>query len=281
MIWQLRDRALDLRHHAMVMGILNTTPDSFSDGGLHRSLEHALDHARSMIAQGAEIIDVGGESTRPGAAAVDVDEEIRRTIPVIRALRREWNGVISIDTSKAGVARAALDAGADVVNDVTGLAGDAAMAPLCAEARCGVVVMHMLGTPRTMQDSPAYHDVVAEVAAYLARRGNGLVAAGIARDAICYDPGIGFGKTLAHNLALLGNLARIAPQGRPLLLGVSRKSCIAGILGESSIEAREWPTVAITAHAREAGVMLHRVHRVRENIQALRMIEAILGDGSP
>ncbi len=263
----------------MVMGILNTTPDSFSDGGLHRSLEHALGHARLMIAQGAQIIDVGGESTRPGAADVDADEEIRRTIPVIGALRHEWNGVISIDTSKAGVARAALDAGADVVNDVTGLTGDAEMAALCAEARCGVVVMHMLGTPRTMQDNPAYHDVVAEVAAFLARRGNELVAAGIARDAICYDPGIGFGKTLDHNLALLGNLAQLAPHGRPLLLGVSRKSCIAGILGESAIEAREWPTVAITAHAREAGVMLHRVHRVRENIQALRMIEAILGGG--
>jgi len=277
MIWNIRQRSLDLSRRARVMGILNTTPDSFSDDNRHDELDAALHHARAMITEGADIIDIGGESTRPGAQPVDAAEEIRRTAPVVRALRTEWDGFISIDTMKAAVARAALDAGADIVNDVSGLTADPAMPPLCAATGCGVVVMHMRGTPRTMQHAPEYADVVADVAAWLAARHQALRAAGIAEQALCYDPGIGFGKTLAHNLALLRNLETLAPAGRPLLLGVSRKSCIAGILGEPELEKRDWPTVAITAAARDRGVMLHRVHDVRPNIEALRMIEAILG----
>jgi len=280
MIWNIRDRALDLRHRARVMGILNTTPDSFSDGGRHEGLEAALRHARAMIAGGADIIDIGGESTRPGAKPVDAGEEIRRTAPVVAALRAEWDGFISIDTMKSAVADAALAAGADIVNDVSGLTADPAMAALCAATGCGVVVMHMRGTPRTMQDAPEYGDVVAEVAAWLAARHATLRAAGIAEGALCYDPGIGFGKTLDHNLALLRSLETLAPAGRPLLLGVSRKSCIAGILGEPELAKRDWPTVAITAAARDKGIMLHRVHDVRRNVEVLRMIEAILGDAS-
>lgn len=281
MIWTFRDRTLDLGHRARVMGILNTTPDSFSDGGRHDAPEAALDHARAMVAEGADIIDVGGESTRPGAEPVDAAEEIRRTAPVIRALRAEWDGLISIDTMKSAVAAAALDAGADIVNDVSGLTADAAMAGLCAESRCGVVVMHMRGTPQTMQREPVYQDVVAEVAAWLAARHEVLCAAGISAGALCYDPGIGFGKTLAHNVALLRGLEKLAPAGRPLLLGVSRKSCIAGILGEPEMGKRDWPTVAITADARDRGVMLHRVHQVRRNVEALRMIEAIISARKP
>jgi len=275
MIWKIRDRTLDLRHRARVMGILNTTPDSFSDGGKYAAIDAALEHARIMIAEGAEIIDIGGESTRPGAHPVDTTEEIRRTAPVIRKLREEWNGFISIDTMKAAVAEAALTAGADIVNDVSGLTADPAMTPLCAAARCGVVIMHMRGTPQTMQSAPVYEDVVGEINAWLAQRHQDLCRAGIDESALCYDPGIGFGKTLDHNLALLRNLERLAPAGRPLLLGVSRKSCIAGILGETEIEKRDWPTIAITAAARDKGIMLHRVHAVKPNAEALRMIEAI------
>lgn len=258
------------------MGILNVTPDSFSDGGLHSGFQAALEHARLMIAGGAEIIDVGGESTRPGAAEVPDAEEIARTCPVIAALRAEWDGSISIDTSKAAVAQAALEAGADIVNDVSGLTADPAMAGVCAASGCGVVVMHMQGDPRTMQLAPKYDDVVAEVRAFFEERLASLTAQGIGAEAICLDPGIGFGKTMEHNLALLRALVDLGVGGRPVLLGVSRKSFIGKVLGSSDLADRDWPTVAITAWAREAGVRLHRVHDVKPNVEALRMTEAIL-----
>ena len=277
MIWKIRRAKLDLTHRAQVMGILNVTPDSFSDGGAHFLKETALIHARQMIAEGAELIDIGGESTRPGAASVAVDEEIARTVPVIAALREEWGGLISIDTSKAAVAEAAIAAGADIVNDVSGLLADPAMAAICAKSGCGVVVMHMQGSPQTMQKSPRYQDVVAEVRSFFEERFATLTAAGIDPLALCFDPGIGFGKTLDHNLALLRALGEISVAGRPLLLGVSRKSFIGKILASDELDAREWPTVAITSNAREKGVMLHRVHAVRPNLEALRMTEAILG----
>ena len=277
MIWKIRRAKLDLTHRAQVMGILNVTPDSFSDGGAHFLKETALIHARQMIAEGAELIDIGGESTRPGAASVAVDEEIARTVPVIAALREEWGGLISIDTSKAAVAEAAIAAGADIVNDVSGLLADPAMAAICAKSGCGVVIMHMQGSPQTMQKSPRYQDVVAEVRSFFEERFATLTAAGIDPLALCFDPGIGFGKTLDHNLALLRALGEISVAGRPLLLGVSRKSFIGKILASDELDAREWPTVAIASNAREKGVMLHRVHAVRPNLEALRMTEAILG----
>lgn len=277
MIWKTRRATLDLSHRAQVMGILNVTPDSFSDGGEHLGVATALAHARRMIAEGAELIDIGGESTRPGAAVVAADEEIARTVPVIAALRAEWDGLISIDTTKASVAQAALAAGADIVNDVSGLLADGEMAAICAAHGCGVVVMHMQGSPLTMQQSPRYADVVAEVREFFQQRFTALTAAGIDPAAVCFDPGIGFGKTLAHNLSLLRALGEISVAGRPLLLGVSRKSFIGKILGSAAIDAREWPTVALTANARERGVMLHRVHSVKSNVEALRMTEAILG----
>lgn len=258
------------------MGILNVTPDSFSDGGRHAGIAAALVHARRMIAEGAEIIDVGGESTRPGAAEVRVADEISRTAPVVAALRSEWDGLISIDTMKAGVAAAALEAGADLVNDVSGLT-DPEMTRVCVESGCGVVVMHMQGDPRTMQVSPRYDDVVSEVRAFFQERLAMLAAAGIDPEAVCFDPGIGFGKTLAHNLSLLRALPELGVGGRPLLLGVSRKSFIGRVLGSDDLADRSWSTVAITAWAREAGVMIHRVHEVQPNVQALRMTEAILG----
>jgi dihydropteroate synthase len=276
MRWKTACSRLERGHRGIIMGILNVTPDSFSDGGRHGSLDRALEHARRMIGEGAEIIDVGGESTRPGAAEVTVDEEIARTRPVVAALRAEWDGLISIDTMKAPVAAAALEAGADIVNDVSGLTADPAMAEVCAEGGCGVVVMHMQGDPRTMQLAPRYEDVVAEVRGFFEERLAALVAAGIDPEAICFDPGIGFGKSVDHNLALLRALPDLGVGGRPLLLGVSRKSFIGKILGSTDLADRAWPTVAITARAREAGVMIHRVHDVKPNVEALRMTEAIL-----
>ncbi len=260
------------------MGILNVTPDSFSDGGEHCGIESALIHARRMIAEGAEMIDIGGESTRPGALPVDADEETRRTVPVIAALRAEWNGLISIDTMKASVAHAALGAGADIVNDVSGLTADPEMAALCVACKCGVVVMHRQGDSQTMQRAPRYDDVVSEVRAFFQERLTSLTSAGIDPDAVCFDPGIGFGKTQEHNLALIRALDGISTGGRPVMLGVSRKSFIGKLLGTDDLGAREWPTVAITAYAREKGVMLHRVHSVRANREALRMTEAIRGE---
>ncbi len=275
MLWKTRRGSLDLTRHAQVMGILNVTPDSFSDGAFHADTAAAIAHARRMISEGAGIIDIGGESTRPGSQPVSAAVENGRVLPVIAGLRAEWNGLISIDTSKSAVAAAALAAGADIVNDVSGLRADPEMAATCAAGGCGVVVMHMRGEPRTMQCAPSYDDVVAEVREFFAVRLEALVKAGIRREALCFDPGIGFGKTNAHNLALLRSLETLAPQGAPMLLGVSRKSFIGNILGIGEPVLRDWATVAITVRARDQGVMLHRVHAVRPNVEALRMVEAI------
>ena len=279
MIWKTRRGHLDLSRHARVMGILNVTPDSFSDGGKHADLTRALAHAGQMIAEGAEIIDIGGESTRPGALPVSAEEEIERTEPVVAALRAKWDGLISIDTSKAAVARVALAAGADIVNDVSGLRQDPVLAEVCAASGCGVIVMHMLGEPRTMQVQPQYTEVVAEVRGFFMERLASLTAVGIAADALCFDPGIGFGKSLEHNLTLLRRLEDLEVCGRPLMLGVSRKSFMGQVLGIESPALRESPTVAITAFARQHNVLLHRVHDVGPNLQALRMIESLLGEG--
>lgn len=275
MIWKTNGRNLELSAQAQVMGILNVTPDSFSDGGKFDSPDSALAHARQMISQGAAIIDIGGESTRPGATPVSADEEIQRTIPVIRAIRAEWDGLISIDTMKASVAREALAAGADIINDVSGLTADPEMAAVCATSDCGIVIMHMQGTPADMQDSPAYSDVVAEVRGFFAERLADLSKLGIDPARICFDPGIGFGKTLEHNLALLRNLDSLSPAGRPLLLGISRKSFLAKITAANEPPDHDAPTIALTALARSRGIMLHRVHDVKGNLAALRSAEAM------
>lgn len=259
------------------MGILNTTPDSFSDGGEFSGLRAALEHAREMEAEGAAIIDVGGESTRPGAAEVEVEEELERVVPVIRefARARRPATMISVDTSKPEVAEAAVAAGADVINDVTGLRGDERMLEVAAECGAGLVVMHMKGTPRTMQASPEYADVVSEVREFFEERLESCQSAGIDPERICFDPGIGFGKSLQHNLELLRRLPELRVGTRPLLIGVSRKSFIGKLVGSDAVAKRSWGTVALTAYARELGVEVHRVHEVRPNLEALRMAEAI------
>jgi dihydropteroate synthase len=230
-----------------------------------------------MVEAGAAIIDLGGESTRPGAGAVSADEQIRRTRPVIAALRECSDVLISIDTSVAAVAEAALAAGADIVNDVTGLRGDPEMAGLCARTGAGVVVMHMQGEPRTMQAAPQYEDVVREVGQFFAMQMEVALAAGVAAEAVVFDPGIGFGKSLEHNLTLIRELGRILPSGlfRPILLGVSRKSFLGRVLGSDDLADRAWPTVALTALGREKEARLFRVHEVGPNVQALAMTEAV------
>lgn len=276
MIWKLKKRSLDLSRQAQVMGILNVTPDSFSDGGKFHVVENALAHAREMISQGAAIIDIGGESTRPGATPVGADEETRRIFTVITALRAEWDGLISIDTTKCSVAAVALAAGADVINDVSGLTAEPEMAHLCAISDCGIVVMHMQGDPKTMQDNPDYGNVTGEIQAFFQERLATLTALGISPDRICFDPGIGFGKSLTHNVELLRNIARLAPAGFPLLLGVSRKSFLAKNTAATDPTDRDAPTAALTALTRNKGIMLHRVHAVKENLAALRITEALL-----
>lgn len=270
---------MDLSERGLIMGILNTTPDSFSDGGEFSNLERAVSHGLEMEAEGAAIIDIGGESTRPGAADVSATDELTRVIPVIRelAVAKKPETFLSIDTSKAAVAEAAVEAGASIINDVTGLLGDPAMLEVAAACDAGLVIMHMKGTPRTMQAAPDYDDVVGEVREFFEQGLQRCEQAGIDPKRICFDPGIGFGKTLEHNLELLRKLSQLRVGDRPLLLGVSKKSFIGKLVGSEEISDRSWGTVALTAHARELGVEIHRVHEVRTNLEALRMSEAILG----
>jgi dihydropteroate synthase len=261
------------------MGILNVTPDSFSDGGQFFSLEAAVLHARELIAEGAEIIDVGGESTRPGADPVSVEEELQRVIPVIREIRSEFPSVvISVDTYKAETARQAIRAGADIVNDITALRGDPKMVDVIRENEVAVVLMHMQGLPKTMQVAPSYKEVVSEVVEFLRERCEWLVSRGVDREAIAIDPGFGFGKRLADNIKLMRNLEAFQTLSRPLVVGVSRKSALAQLSGDSALPAskRIWPTVALTCLLREKGAHLLRVHDVKPNVEALRMTEAIL-----
>jgi dihydropteroate synthase len=273
--WRFGNHDLDLTHRGLIMGIVNVTPDSFSDGGRFNDPGRAVEHAFTLLAEGADILDIGGESTRPGAEPVEEAEELRRVLPVIRAVRTQSKALISIDTMKASVARAALDAGADIINDVTGLRADAAMPRLAADTRCGLVVMHMTGTPQTMQANPHYDDVVAEVRSYFENRLRLLENEGIELERVVLDPGFGFGKTLEHNLTLMRDLPQLSPN-RPLLIGVSRKSMIGKVLHSDAMDDRYWPTIALTAHARERGARIVRVHDVKPNVQALRMMEAIL-----
>jgi len=257
------------------MGVVNVTPDSFSDGGLYLDPESAVAHGRELVAAGAEILDVGGESTRPGAEAVGEAEELRRVVPVIEGLS-DVGCRVSVDTSKARVAEAALEAGAEIVNDVTALRGDHAMAPVCAERGATVVLMHMLGEPRTMQDDPRYDDVVAEVKDFLAERLEFAVAAGIAEERVWLDPGIGFGKTAAHNMELLRRLGELRDLGRPLVIGTSRKSFIGRVDGSAAGE-RLGGTIASSVLAVAEGAEVLRIHDVAEMNQALAVTAAILG----
>jgi dihydropteroate synthase len=258
------------------MGIVNVTPDSFSDGGVNFRAEDAIATARRMVAEGVAIVDVGGESTRPGSDPVPVDEELRRVVPVLEALAGELP--VSIDTAKAEVAKRAIGLGAELVNDVTALRGDPALAGIVAESGVYLCVMHMLGEPRTMQRDPRYDDVVSEVKAFLEERLRFAMAEGIAEENVCLDPGIGFGKTVAHNFELIRRLDELTALGRPIVVGVSRKSSLGKILGDP--DAKTGPlsaSIAAAVAAYERGATILRVHDVREHVEALTAARAVVG----
>lgn len=275
--WHLRKGPWLLPSEGAILGILNTTPDSFSDGGEHAGLEAAVRHAERLAAEGAHIIDIGGESTRPGAEEISAETEIARTIPVIEALRRAHPDLLlSIDTRHAGTARQALDAGADIINDITGLASPA-MRQLCAERPCGIILMHMQGEPRTMQQAPQYGDVIAEVRRFFEERIRLAESTGIDPRRLCLDPGIGFGKTVEHNLTLIRRLAELRVRDLPILMALSRKSLMSRILGdEAAVKTSPVPTVAMSLLAADSGADLHRVHDVAPLHQALRLRAALL-----
>ncbi|HEY2124177.1 MAG TPA: dihydropteroate synthase [Chthoniobacterales bacterium] len=274
-VWKIGGSTVDLSRRGMIMGVLNVTPDSFFDGGRFFSPEIAVAHAVEMARTGAQIIDVGGESSRPGAEPVAAEEEMKRVIPVIEQLRGQIEGYISIDTCKAEVAEAALEAGATVVNDISGGRADPAMFPLIARRGAAVIIMHMQGNPKTMQVAPSYIDVVDEVANFFRQQYACALECGIDPMAIAFDPGIGFGKTLEHNLELLGNLDRLRVGNQPIVIGVSRKSFLGKLTGEEPAD-RLSGTVALTALLRGRGAEVFRVHDVAPNLHALRMAEAVL-----
>lgn len=270
------ERSLDLRSPA-VMGILNVTPDSFSDGGRYTDTSAAVERALAMVEEGARIVDVGGESTRPGAAPVEIRDELARVLPVIEGIRAHSEVFISIDTIKPEVMRAACEAGADLINDVMGLRAEGAVEAL-RDTGTAACLMHMQGEPRTMQRAPRYDDVVAEVSAFLHARVAACVDAGVPRARLCVDPGFGFGKTLEHNLALMRALARLAPEDTPLLIGVSRKSMFARLLGCDDMAARINGSVAAAFWAATQGARIIRTHDVRETHQVLTLAGALGAD---
>lgn len=275
MLWVTPQRTFDFTSRGVIMGILNVTADSFSDGGQFLDFEGAIAHALQMADEGAEIIDVGGESTRPGSAPVPEEEEIRRVVPIIERLAGDPRFVLSIDTMKPNVARVAVAAGAAIINDVSGLRSEE-MREVVRESGAGAIAMHMQGTPQTMQLAPHYDDVVTEIREFFRQTFEACLRSGIDPMRVAFDPGIGFGKTVAHNLTLLRNLDSLQVADRPLVLGVSRKSFLGKIVGSSELSDREWPTVAITSHGRSHGASVFRVHSVKPNLEALRMTEAII-----
>lgn len=273
--WRIRRGSLPWGRRTLVMGILNVTPDSFSDGGRYLQPKEAIRHGLEMAEAGADIIDVGGESSRPGSEPVPAEEELRRILPVVRKLCAEADVPVSVDTTKAAVAEAALEAGASIVNDISAGRLDTAMLPAVARAGAGFVLMHMLGTPRTMQANPRYGNVVREVNGFLSERVDACEQAGVPREAIAVDPGIGFGKTVTHNLELIRGLAAFATLGVPVLVGPSRKSFIGTVTGRQ-VDDRLWSTAGAVAVAILRGAHAVRVHDVPEMIQVARMIDAIV-----
>lgn len=274
-VLETRHGVVDMRQRTAVMGVLNVTPDSFSDGGRYADIDTALAHGVEMVREGAGIVDVGGESTRPGAGAVPLEEELERVIPVIRGLRARVAVPISIDTYKEAVARRALEAGADVVNDISALRFDPAMAGLVATEDVPVVLMHMQGRPRTMQRAPHYVDVVREVAAFLRERVAFAMERGVAAHRIVVDPGIGFGKDTGHNLELLRRLDALVSLGQPVLVGLSRKAFLGRLLDEGTPDARLEGSLAGAVAAVLAGARMVRAHDVAATCRAVRVAEAI------
>ena len=268
MHWQLKTHTLSLDARPALMAIVNVTPDSFSDGGKFLSSDRAVEQALQLVADGADILDIGGESTRPYADPVSAAEEIDRVLPVIEKLAAETKVPISIDTSKANVAAAAIAAGAEIINDVTGLEGDPEMVGVAVQTKAGVCAMHMQGTPRTMQDDPQYDDVVGDVLSWMRQRKQRLVGAGIAAEKICLDPGIGFGKTFSHNVELLQRADEFLSLDAPILIGHSRKGFVGTLIGDPAAE-RDSGTLAITLMMASKGIHIVRVHEIAATRRAL------------
>ena len=278
-VWRCRDRAFPLGERTLLMGVVNVTPDSFSDGGRFLHPDDAVKHAMQLAADGADILDVGGESTRPGAEPVSLDAEVARVVPVIERLRTEVLDIaISIDTRHPEVARAALAAGADIVNDVTGASAPDTLTAV-RESGAGLVLMHMQGEPQTMQADPTYDDVVVEVRDFLAERIEAAVSAGVARDRLCVDPGVGFGKTTAHNLALLRDIVSFRRLGVPVLVGVSRKRFIGELSGVDDPAERVDGTAGAVAWCAAQGIDVLRVHDVKEMARVVKVVDAIVRGG--
>jgi dihydropteroate synthase len=274
--WRVRDRELPLGPRPLVLGVVNVTPDSFSDGGRFAAAESAVAHALALAAEGADLLDIGGESTRPGAEPVPAEEELARVLPVVEALAGRAGVPLSVDTSKAAVARECLRRGAHVINDVTSLAGDPEMAEVVRSSGAGAVLMHMQGTPATMQRAPHYDDVAEDVARFFESRLRDLAAAGLERERLVLDPGIGFGKTLEHNLELLARLGELRRFGLPVCLGVSRKGFLGKVLGGRPVGERLAGSLAVACYAAVRGtVQIIRAHDVRATRDALEVIAAV------
>jgi dihydropteroate synthase len=273
--WLCRDRRLTFDNCPLIMGILNVTPDSFADGGRYNAQDMPSERGLQILAEGADILDVGGESTRPGADPVDADEEIRRVAPVIeRVCREQPDAIVSIDTTKAAVAEAAIAAGASIINDVSALTHDPEMMDVAVQSGAGVVLMHMQGSPRTMQTEPGYDNVAAEISDYLGQRVDELVAAGLDAERLVVDPGIGFGKNVEHNLALLASLRQMSVRDRPVVVGLSRKSFL-GLLTDRPVDQRMAGSLAALCFCVLNGAHVMRVHDVRESIDAVRVLQAL------
>ena len=267
--WQLKTQSLDFTQFPAIMGIVNVTPDSFSDGGKFNSTAAATDHALRLAREGATILDIGGESTRPYSTLVPAQEELDRVIPVIEAITARTSVAISIDTSKSTVADAAIAAGAEIINDVTGFEGDPAMIDVATRTGAGVCAMHMQGTPQTMQDDPSYQNITEDILTYLNQRKNWLSQQGVAMQKICLDPGVGFGKTHAHNLRLIKDAGRFHETGCPILVGHSRKGFIGKILADKAAD-RDAATLGLSVLLATKGIQIIRVHEVKRTVQAIR-----------
>ena len=275
-MWQLKTKTLSFESSPLIMGIVNVTPDSFSDGGKFSDTQKAIEHALQLVEDGADILDIGGESTRPYSDTVAAAEELDRVVPVIEGVIKRTDVPVSIDTSKSQVAQAAVAAGAEIINDVTGLEGDPEMIRVAVECNVGICAMHMQGTPQTMQDDPTYDDVVEEIFAYLIGRREWLLQQGVARERICLDPGIGFGKTHEHNLQLVAMAKRFLETDCPILIGHSRKGFIKKVTGDES-PRRVAGTLAVSLHLARAGIQVIRVHDVLETLQGLKMQKSLGG----
>lgn len=273
--WHIRDRVLDLSQRPLILGILNVTPDSFSDGGQHATASDAVAYGLTLLQQGADMLDIGGESTRPGSLPVPVDVELDRVLPVVVGLRQRTDAPLSVDTSKADVARRCLEAGADIINDVTALAGDAQMAQVVRDSGAGAILMHMQGTPATMHLAPHYDDVIAEIRNFFHDRLNALQCMGLAANKLVLDPGLGFGKTLDHNLAILARLDAFLQLGRPICLGVSRKGMLGQITGRPRDERATATALVGLYETLKDAAHIHRVHDVLATRDALRLAAAL------